>query len=127
MIVAVEVLCHGKYNAKESIAEVCSHLVILHVDELVNRHGNYFYGLLHHLLRHVRALVSTNSGATVGYVGVVSRPHTELLIQAYGGVIFSRYGLLLAWLLWPQAQGDRPQIDAINRLEVVEFVAITGL
>lgn len=32
------------------------HLVVLDVDELVDRHGNDLYRFLYHLLGHVRAL-----------------------------------------------------------------------
>lgn len=35
----------------------CTYLVVLDVAEFVDRHCNDFYGLLHHLLRHICALV----------------------------------------------------------------------
>lgn len=35
-----------------------SHLIVLDVDEFVDRHGDYFHRLLHHLLGHIRALES---------------------------------------------------------------------
>ena len=40
------------------------HLVVLDVDELVDRHGDYLYRLLHHLLRHVRALPTSECMCT---------------------------------------------------------------